>query len=213
MKNRLAIITLVILTLLMPFKAVASDAFTSSVENALTFLRSGGYVPNAANAAVKDLDKQLMLLLGDTHPRSALRIAFTVPSNLNNLQKTNILARQMSEELARGLKAKGYRILELRKGREIVMTPGVGELFLTRDVSKLSKEEVQAELLLTGTYIVSERGIRFSLRLLHMDSTEVIAMAATTVPVYREIIPLLAEKDLANTPQIPLAPTTGTKLP
>ncbi len=209
MKNRIGIIILLILTLLMPLTA-AANAFTSDVENAMNFLIRGGYIPKAANAAVNDLDKQLLILLGEVHPRSALRIAFTVPANLNDLQKTNTLARQMSEELARGFKTKGYRIVEIRKGTEIVMTPGVGELFLTRDTAKLSKEDVQTELLLVGTYTISKRGVRFNIRLLHMNSTEVIAMATSTVPVYREIVPLLVEN---GTEVPPLAPTTGTKLP
>lgn len=213
MKNRIAIIILLILTLLIPLTAAAKTAFTSSTEDALTFLIRGGYVPKAANAAAKDIDKQLMRLLGEAHSRSALRIAFTVPASLDNLQKTNTLARQMSEELARGLKTMGYRVLELRKGIEIVMTPGVGELFLTRDATKLAKDQVHAELLLTGTYTISSRGVRFNIRLLHMDSTEVIAMATSTVPVYKEILPLLIENELEAKPLPPLAPTTGTKLP
>ena len=213
MKSRVIVIILLVFTLFIPRAALAGDAFNSALESAHAFLFRSGYVPQAANVAVKKFDEQLMKLLGLTHPRSSLRIAFTVPANLNNLQKTNTLARQMSEELARGLKTKGYKVLEVRKGTEVVMTPGVGELFLTRDTAKLSKDEINAELLLTGTYVVTERGVRFSLRLLHMASTEVIAMATSTVPVHREILPLLVENELEVKPVPPLAPISGTKLP
>jgi len=199
MKCRIAIISMFIFTLIfcMPLTAAALG---------------GGYVPRAADVAVKMLDKQLMKLLADKHPRSSLRIAFTVPVNLNNFRKTNTLARQMSEELARGLKVKGYKIVEIRKGREIIMTPEIGEFFLTRDTAQLSAQSVQTELLLTGTYTISKRDVRFNIRLLHMASTEVIAMATSTVPIYRETAPLLIENELEIIPLPPLAPTTGTKL-
>lgn len=177
---------------------------------AYAFNAFNGYVPKAAKSAVKELDKQLEVLLGEFYPKTSLRIAFTVPVSLNDFEKTNTLARQMSEEIAIGLKQKGYRILEIRQGQEIVMTPEIGEFFLTRKQEDLSEKSVETELLMTGTYAVSSRGVRFSIRLLHMDSTEVIAMAATTVPVYEEIKPLLEEN---GTPAPPaLAPTTSTRL-
>ena len=201
MKNRIAIIILLIVTLLMPLTA-AADPFTSR-----------GYVPKSADVAVSILDKQLLTLLGDDHPRSALSIAFTVPVNINNFEKTNTLARQMSEELARGLKGKGYKIVEIRKGAAIVMTPGIGEIFLTRDTEKLSTQSVQTELLLTGTYTISKRDVRFNIRLLHMDSTEVIAMASSSIPIYKDMKDLLIESAFGEVPLVPLLPTTETKLP
>lgn len=181
--------------------------------NAFTSLFSTkGYVPKAADAAVKELDKQLETLLGEHYPKTSLRIAFTVPVNLNDFEKTNTLARQMSEEIARGLKSKGYRVLEIRQGQEIIMTPEIGEFFLTRKQEDLSEKTVETELLMTGTYAISSRGVRFSIRLLHMDTTEVIAMATTTVPVYKEIEPLLEENGPAPPPPPALAPTTSTRL-
>lgn len=200
------------LCLLAPSTDSFANAFTSGMENAKNFIfRGGGYVPKAANAAIKSLDQQLQVLLGEHYPKTALRIAFTVPVNLNDFEKTNALARQMSEEIARGLKQLGYRVLEIRQGREIVMTPEVGEFYLTRKQEALSEKTVETELLMTGTYAVTSRGVRFSIRLLHMDSTEVIAMATTTVPVYKEIEPLLEENDRSEIPAV-LAPTTSTRL-
>lgn len=43
----------------------------------------------------------------------------------------------MSEELARYFKERGYKLEELRKGDEVLMTPERGEFLLTRDVGKL----------------------------------------------------------------------------
>ncbi len=199
------------LPILMALMLLFVYALSHSAHATGAFRSSGGYVPKAADAAVKQLHKQLVKQFGKDAPFDQLRIAFTIPANVDNLQKTNGLARQMSEELARGLKQHGYAVLEIRKGNEIVMTPEVGELFLTRKRDKLSQQSVMAELLMAGTYTIAEKGIRFNIRLLHTDSTEVIAMATTTVPMYDEIIPLLVENK-AEAVQLPLGPSVGTKL-
>ncbi len=205
-------IIILLIALLMPLSFAgntqASEEFRSKLERVWDYVKPGGYVPKAANNAVRELDEQLLKLLGYNHSRSELRIAFTVSANLDDLTRTNALARQMSEEVARGLKQKGYKILEIRKSTAVTMTPGVGELFLTRERANLSKQSVAAELIMAGTYTVSTKGIRFNIRLIHMDSTEVIAMATTTVPMYPEIKHLLEE----NIALPPLGPTVGTKL-
>ncbi len=201
------IILTIFLTLILPIMGVNSDEaygyfWSKKKHDPVT---GKGYVPKAANAAVRELDRQL-LMLGAA--RDELRIAFTVAANVDNLTKTNGLARQMSEEVARGLKQLGYRVIEIRKGSEVVMIPEVGELLLTRDRDKLTKKSVASELIMAGTYTISGKGIRFNIRLIHTNSTEVIAMATTTVPLYPEIKPLLIE----NEPYRPLGPTVGTRL-
>ncbi len=208
------IILILMISLFMPntvvIQAEAADGFRATYKRFIDYIKpSHGYVPRAADEAVKELDKQLLHLLGYHYKPSDLRIAFTVSANVDDLTKTNGLARQMSEEIARGLKQKGYRILEIRKGSAVVITPEVGELFLTRQREDLSKQSIASELIMAGTYTISKKGIRFNIRLLHTDSTEVIAMATTTVPMYPEIKPLLLENGIIIPP---LGPTVGTKL-
>lgn len=63
------------------------------------------------------------------------------------------------------------------------MTPERGEFLLTRDVGKLgSPRDVNTHAVLTGTYTVTERSVRFNMRLIHTPTREVLAAGSGTVP-------------------------------
>lgn len=169
-----------------------------------------GFVPKTADNIGKQLDEQLMRILEPSEmTREQVSIACTVPVWLDNLKRTSPLARQMSEELARYFKERGYRLEELRKGDEVLMTPERGEFLLTRDTKKLVSRDVNAHAVLVGTYTVTERSVRFNMRLIHTSTREVLAAASGTVPVTEELLPLLRDASNAQ----PLGPTVRTKLP
>lgn len=206
--KRFVIITLLMLAMLIPFTAAAND-FGSSVRTALSTLLGTGYVPACAQNIVQSMDKQLLVLLGEQYSRKGLRIVITVPVNLNDFDKSNALARQVAEELANELKTKGYRVAEIRRGKHIEITPKKGEFLLSRHKDELLNLPVNAELILAGTYTVTEKSVRYNCRLLQAGSHEVIASGNGTVPVYAEIYPLLDEDPER---ELPLAPSVRTKL-
>jgi hypothetical protein len=128
------------------------------------------------------------------------------------LSESNPLSRQISEEIINALMAKGYRSSELRKGKNIVMQPKKGEMLLTRNLSELVTRDVKAEAVLAGTYVVTPVNVRFNMRLLHVPSTEVLAMGSGTVPVTDEVKSLLTDqppKERLRPPQ----PSVFTRLP
>lgn len=142
-----------------------------------------GFVPKTADNIGRQLDEQLMRILEPSEmTRDQVSIACTVPVWLDNLKRTSPLARQMSEELARYFKERGYKLEELRKGDEVLMTPERGEFLLTRDVGKLVSRDVNTHAVLTGTYTVTERSVRFNMRLIHTPTREVLAAGSGTVP-------------------------------
>lgn len=204
MKRRFLILFWLILSLLLPLTAAAgiTDIFNS---------QTIGFVPRTATNIAKELDAQIMGIIGpESYSRSDVSIACTVPVSLDNLKHTSSLARQMSEELARSLVKAGYRVTELRQGDEVIMTPQRGEFILTRDVKKLLDRSVSTQLVLAGTYTLTDKSMRFNIRLLNVASNEVVAMAAGTVPITEELAPLSSDND---TPPPPLQPTVRTRLP
>ena len=44
---------------------------------------------------------------------------------------------------------------------------------------------------LAGTYVVSADNVRFTMRLIHTTSNEVLAMGTATVPINDDVLPLL----------------------
>ena len=183
--NRFFISILVLAALLFPLTAAAA-----------------GNVPNAAESIAKQLDEQLMMRFsGDSQDmsrkdrealaRARIMIMGTTPANINNLDEASPLARQMTEEIARWLINAGYRFQELRKGRDIRFDKLKGEFILTRDVRQLSSSSGTSQAVMAGTYITTSDQVRFSIRLIHTSSNEVLAMGTATVPITDDLRPLV----------------------
>lgn len=164
----------------------------------------GGNVPSAADDITKQLDKQLMARYAGRDPdisksnretlaRAGIMILGTSPANINDLTESSPLARQMMEEISRGLMQKGYRFKELRTGSYIRFNRESGEFLLTRDVKKLESRTGVGQAVMAGTYVVTGSQVRFSIRLIHIPSNEVLAMGTATVPITDDIYPLLRD--------------------
>jgi hypothetical protein len=209
MSRRLILLFLSLAILLMPMAAAAG-------------MTTRGTVPIAADNMAEAIDKQILGYFGVEQPglfskseqkhhprkiRKALSISCTVAVDLNNLESTSPVGRQISEEMARWFVQAGYRVKEIRKGRDVHINARSGEMVLTRDVRKLLSTNVTTEAVLAGTYIVSPDQVRFSMRLLHVPSNDILAMATATVPITHDLKPLLHDmKETRVTPSI------GTKL-
>ena len=209
MPRRLSFLFLVLAVLLMPMAAAAG-------------MTTRGTVTIAADDMAAAMDKQILGHFGVEQPglfskseqkhhplkiRKALSISCTVAVDLNNLESTSPVGRQISEEMARWFVQAGYRVQEIRKGRDVRIDAQRGEMLLTRDVSKLLSTNVTTEAVLAGTYIVTPEQVRFSMRLLHVPSNDILAMATATVPITDDLKPLL--HDMKETK---VMPSVGTKL-
>ncbi len=196
--NRIIITILVLIALLIPLTAAA-------------FLGIGsGNVPSAADDIADQLDDQLMMRYAGNDPNTSARnrkklarahimIMGTTPANINDLEQACPLARQMMEEISTKLMDMGYRFQELRKGRDIRFDKKRGEFLLTRDVRKLLTTTATSQAIMAGTYVITPKQVRFSIRLIHTPGNEVLAMGSATVPITDDLRPLLREKPLNGT--------------
>ena len=209
MSRRLILLFLVLSILLIPMAAAAG-------------MTTRGTVPIAADDMAEAIDKQILGYFGVEQPgpfskkeqkyhprkiRQALSISCTVAVDLNNLESTSPVGRQISEEMARWFVQAGYKVKEIRKGRDVHIDAKRGEMVLTRDVRKLLSTNVTTEAILAGTYVVTPEQVRFSMRLLHVPSNDILAMATATVPITSDLKPLL--HDMKETR---VMPSIGTKL-
>ncbi len=185
-----------------------------------------GYTPSAADNIAQQIDAQV-LQRGGVFPvssdnseasammyeslsrklRNSVTVMATVPVNINNLKVSCPLARQMMEEVARWMVQSGYRLQEIRKGRDIYFQQKQGEMLLTRDTSLLANRKVHSTAVLAGTYVVSPEQVRFSIRLIHTPTNEVIAMGTATVPITPDVYPLLVDEDTGATKLMPSVQT------
>jgi hypothetical protein len=199
---RFIITTLVLAALLFPLTAAAE-----------------GNVPTAAASIAKQLDEQLMMRFSgndsgtsrkdrETMARAHIMIMGTTPSNINDLEQSSALSRQMTEEISRWLINAGYRFQELRKGRDIRFDKYKGEFILTRDVRQLSSTNGSSQAIMAGTYVTTSDQVRFSIKLIHTSSNEVLAMGTATVPITDDLRPLVRDRNAGEG----LAPTVSTRL-
>ncbi|MCR5813993.1 MAG: hypothetical protein K6G15_05840 [Desulfovibrio sp.] len=196
---KLALLTLLLTLLLLP--CVLSCSVVGRVEARFT-----GNIPYAGKSVAQDLDQQLMMRYAGHGSESArvregiararFLIMGTSPVNLNSLEESCPLARQMTEEVSSQLMALGYRYEELRKGKVIRFDRRTGELNLTRNVRQLTQNYGKGQAILAGTYVISDADVRFSFSLIHTLTNEVLAKASVTVPITQDIISLLDESPI-----------------
>lgn len=174
-----------------------------------------GTVPQAASAMARQIDRQVAdrLMQGDT-PAHGVSLAVMVPVDVNDLDASNPLARQMAEELARWFVQAGYNVQEIRKGRMVLIEPGNGEKLLTRRNNHLANTNVDSAAILTGTYTTTNKNVRFNIRMVHTASQDVLGMATVSVPITGEVKSLLGAADAtAARSFMGIGPSVGTMLP
>jgi len=198
--------------------AVTAMAVALTIPQASASRSVEGTVPQAASAMGREIDRQVAgrLMQPDT-PANGVSLAVTVPVDVNDLDASNPLARQMAEELSRWFVQAGYPVQEIRKGRMVLIEPGNGEKLLTRRDGHLAKRDVESAAILTGTYSVTSKNVRFNIRIIHTASLEVLGMATVSVPLTSEVKSLLGgrngEYGWGGSSYAGIAPSVGTMLP
>lgn len=193
--------------------AVALTVFPAAGADASVSVE--GLVPQAASAMARQIDRQIADRLAQPEtPAVGVSLAVTVPVDVNDLDRSNPLARQMAEELSRWFVQAGYTVQEIRKGRMVLMEPGNGEMLLTRRDGHLSQKNVESAAIMTGTYSVTSKNVRFNIRVLHTASLDVLGMATISVPLTAEVKSLLGKNPGASGGTFAgIAPSVGTMLP
>lgn len=148
----------------------------------------GATVPQAASAAGREMDRQLVQKLQQgSPPAKGVSLSITTPTNINNLESSCTLARQMQEEISRWFVQAGYSVVELRKGRDVLFEPQTGEMLLTRKNRLLGSHNVNSTAIVTGTYTIAPGHVRFNIRMICTNSRQTLAMSTVTLPMNKEI--------------------------
>ncbi|MCL1890172.1 MAG: FlgO family outer membrane protein [Desulfovibrionaceae bacterium] len=146
----------------------------------------------AASAMGREMHRQLAERFGEQEGTNAFSMIVTTPVDLNNLEESNAVARQMQEELSRWFIQTGYNVQEVRQGKALLMRPSTGELLLTRNKDLIPDKEARSALTLVGTYSMSSRNMTFNVRLVRTGGPDVYAMSNITLPVSGELRSMLS---------------------
>ncbi len=201
----LLIITLLFMTLLLPFTAAAWWPFSDDEEEGPVI----GTVPTAAWELSQAMNMQLARRFSqDQTAARNVTLIITTPVELRGLDSSSPLARQMSEEMAGWFAEAGYSIQEIRLAKSIIIRENTGEIVLTRDLALMASNKASSNAVLTGTYTVTPRNVRFNMQIIHTGTNSVLAKGSVTIPITQELRPLLADLTLSRT----ILPSAGTRL-
>lgn len=174
-------------------------------------LAHAGFIPRMAAEIADELDAQLAARMGMAErPLRNVTMLITTPADLGNLNATSALSRLVAEEMSTWFVSVGYRVQEMRKGRMVLFAPGKGELLLTRKANLLEKKNIDGAVILAGTYTVTSKHVRFNMKLIHTASSEVLAMASSTLPMTPEVREMVRGSGGLNFTG--LQPTVSTRL-
>lgn len=120
---------------------------------------------------------ELAEMLNDSLRRPALKnkeIGILTFVNLNNLEEAEPLGRHLQEQLSHAMFELGFRVIEIRLGKNIRFEPLVGELDLTRVNELLKKTEfAEIESLVMGTYLDAGDYVYVNARLVELANSTV----------------------------------------
>ena len=146
----------------------------------------------AASSMGSEMDHQLADRFGQQEGVvNGISLIITTPVDLNNLEESNPVARQMQEELSRWFIRSGYSVQEVRGGKALLLRPATGELLLTRNRDLAATRNVKSALTMVSTYSMTSRSIVFNVRLMQTGGNEVYAMSNVTLPISGELRAML----------------------
>jgi len=108
-------------------------------------------------------------------------ILYTSLANIDHLDQSSRFGRMLSEHIASRLSQRNLRIAEVRMRTAFSITPS-GEFMLSRDIRKIEHKQ-DATTVLVGTYAVGITTVLVNLKLIDIDSGEVISTDDFSVPV------------------------------
>jgi hypothetical protein len=120
-----------------------------------------------------------------------------VPITVSSITDTQHLDRSstfgnMVADFARARLAENHMdVSEPRLRRELLMQADQGEMFLSRDPSKLTVPHPPYAAVVTGTYGVAANNVYVSLKLIRTDNTQVLSAADFVLPRQGDIDSLL----------------------
>ncbi len=192
MKNKKALILIFLLSIALLLPLTAAAAFFNKNKMA-----------NAAQSIANEMDRQIKkTYINHDFTKKDLTIISTVAVDINDMKKTNALARQMSEEVTTALAKMGYPLLEIRKAEDIVMIEKEGEFVLTRDLQELASTNALGVAVLTGTYLMTKKDMRYSMSLLNLPSNKVLAKASAYVDLDEEMLMMVTERPSSLRPSV-----------
>ena len=133
---------------------------------------------HAINDVVKDMPYHMLESSTFVSPKTPVAVASFV--NLADLESTNWLGNQLSENFVHELQRHGLIVVDFKTTGHNRVTES-GDYVFTRDWKELPERQI-IDYVVTGTMTEQETGILVNARMIGMQSRVVVATAQTFIP-------------------------------
>jgi len=133
---------------------------------------------HAINDVVKGLAFQMLESSSFVNPQTPIAVASFV--DLKDLESTNWLGNQLSENFVHELQRHGLIIVDFKTTGHIRVTKD-GDYVFSRDWKELPERQI-IDYVVTGTMMKQETGIMVNARMIGMQSRVVVATAQSFIP-------------------------------
>ena len=136
---------------------------------------------NEIEEAVNEIANQLLSNIKTTYQKN-YKIIITSFVNLDNLSKTSILGRALSEALIDELHIRKFHVIDFRT-QDLVIVNKNGEFSLTRDQTRLTNE-IPFGLILVGTYSkLSKNKVLINVRIINNETFDIMSTAKISMQI------------------------------
>ncbi|GMT42792.1 MAG: hypothetical protein IEMM0002_1203 [bacterium] len=102
--------------------------------------------------------------------------------DLDKLNRTNTFGRYIAEQLMGNLSERGFRVIELRAAKELMVLPNIGEMALTRNLEEMMNK-YEADAIVLGTYKNLGDAVTVHSRMVIGENQEVVSVASMRIKV------------------------------
>ncbi len=156
---------------------------------------------NDLSGDIKQMASALFSHLADPDPQGgdlAQGMAVCSFVDLKKLTRTSSFGRYLAEQLMNEFQQRGYRVVEMRKTTSLMLQEKRGEYGLSRNPEELP-QELQAPVMLTGTYTPAGDSILVSAKLIDNRNSVMLSSATLIFPRTPLVAKLLADSVSAST--------------
>lgn len=156
-------------------KGIVGDAERQAPVQSAPPASNSAFSTDSFNARTASLASQLSGYK-QNYDTSVHTVAITTFVDLGHLNGGSFFGRQVSERLSHTLQTAGYRVFELRMGKNVGVVENSGEFVLTRKLDGLAAP-YKPDAVVVGTYQMVGSVVTVHARLLDADTARVISVA------------------------------------
>lgn len=168
----------VLLPTLLSCTSNTDDNFYQSTHVDKSEINSYDLPKHAINDVVKGLAFQMLESSSFVNPKTPVAVASFV--NLKDLESTNWLGNQLSENFIHEFQRHGLVVIDFKTTGHIRVTKE-GDYVFSRDWKELPKRQI-IDYVVTGTMMEKDDGIMVNARMIGMQSRVVVASAQSFIP-------------------------------